>query len=471
MTKYRCVWLCILLFMLGIVYLMYQHREASHFGGLRLLAQEELLQTTEGKICLENPSEIGGILCLNGKDIAYDKASSTYYVPHCIDKKVFEAVFTASMSACDIYLEALPAWEQLAESVQEGHLFHVWFVAEHAYAVCNMIFTGAPIMMLNSMERVSYAYGVGELALFDPDDEEVAGLSIRVSDTLLKRNANSGTYSIKLMKKTLEEEKKLSLLGMGKNNNWKLYKVSENDGTLMRAMLASDVWNVINTDSNLQRKYQFVELVVNNQYQGLYLLTPKWTRAFLQADDNCLLHKAEDISNEELAVLWKFVDSMSLSRYALFLQITYAFKNTVEDYIILEQMMEDGKSGCILLPDKLEFAFGGFNDKLNYLSWNDTSDMLLSYTDMGIEENLWREEIFPLCSQNWKQLRLGELETVHFLKQVQMYKDYLVRSGLAKRCVREDMFGYYFDKLEQYITDRLEYLDAYFGEAAEGTQR
>ena len=52
-----------------------------------------------------------------------------------------------------------------------------------------------------------------------------------------------------------------------------------------------------------------------------------------------------------------------------------------------------------------------------------------------------------------------------------MYKDYLVRSGLAKRCVREDMFGYYFDKLEQYITDRLEYLDAYFGEAAEGTQR
>ncbi len=53
MTKYRCVWLCILLFMLGIVYLMYQHREASHFGGLRLLAQEELLQTTEGKICLK----------------------------------------------------------------------------------------------------------------------------------------------------------------------------------------------------------------------------------------------------------------------------------------------------------------------------------------------------------------------------------------------------------------------------------
>lgn len=462
MTKYKRIWLCVLIFLLGMVYLIYRLWEGSHFGGLRILGQEDLWQIVEGKECLENPAEAGGILRLNGNDIAYDNASCTYYIPHNIEKDAFGALFSCSLSEYEIYLEESQAWDDLTEAIQEGYLFRVWFVADYTYAVGNMVFTGAPVMAVHCAERVAREYGSGKIELFDPVDEEVNGLSVRCSDTLVKRNPNSETYSIKLMKKTLDEEKKLSLLGIGKNNNWKLYKISDNDRTLMRAMLASEVWNIINAGTRLEREYQFVELVVNNTYEGLYLLAPKWTKIFLYVDNNCLLHQSEEVSKEELATFWESMDKTSLSQYALFLQTTYAFKNAIEDYIVLEQTSKEGESKYLLIPDKLEFAFGGFPDKLNYLSWNDTSHMLLSHMDMGIEEKLWSEEIFPLCSQYWKQLRLGELDTMRFLKRMQGHKDYIVRSGLAKRCVKEDMYGYYYDRLEQYIVDRMEYLDVYF---------
>ena len=300
--KNKCIWLCNLMLILAAVYIMFKIHEASNIGGIQIVSSEKLAVLTEGKQYIENSSNACDFLELQGQSVAFDADSLTYYVTHNTDNDDFEAIFSTA-KGYKVYIEDDGYDGDVDDSAYDEHIFRMWAVSGDEYTVCSVIFTGAPVMSVYTNEYMSYEYGTGNIVLFNPADEEVNGLSVRTSAAYVKHNPNSDTYSVKLMKKSFEEEKKLSLLGLGKNNNWKLYKVSQNDGSLMRALLAYDIWNIMNEDSGAQRQCRFVELVVNHTYKGLYLLTPKLTRGYLGLDDNWTVEDAEDISETDISSL------------------------------------------------------------------------------------------------------------------------------------------------------------------------
>ena len=331
-----------------------------------------------------------------------------------------------------------------------------------------MIFTGAPVLAVNSADVLKSDYQKGGIVLFDPDDEDVNGVSVKSSQAYLKYNANAGTYSIKLMKKDFAEDKRLSFLGIGKNKTWKLYEVSKSDRSLTRAKLAADVWNAMNAGTALVRRYEFVEVVENNVYKGLYLLAPKWNRSMLTLSEQECVVSREELTPEQIPAYLDLISDKDLSRYYLFLQMTYAYKNGTEDYVVIETVQDNGEKRCVLAPDKLKHVFGSFEKALQYLAWegdeqdNDTSRMLIATEEVEAAKGRQEIEILRLSAVEWKQLRATVLGDETIRRQLALYKQYLIDSGLAVRCVEEDAFGYYYGLFEDYLRDRLAYMDEFF---------
>ena len=348
----------------------------------------------------------------------------------------------------------------VSELMYEGKKVRLWIISENMYSICNIIFTGVPIIKIDTDQSIRSEYGMGNIVLFEPNDDAVNKQNVKNAYALAKKNMNSQTYSLKLMNAEYDDEKKVDLFGTGKYSDWKLYRVSESDGSLMQAKLASDLWNIINKE--IIRVYSFVEVIENNDYKGVYLMTPKWTKSIIELNDNDILIQSEDIGLEQAMLLNEQMSSDCISDYALFLQLTYAYDNIGDHCIYVRRMMPDDSMQYAIIPDKIEYAFGGFNKTLHYLTWKDTSQMLLEADDFGITQERWDKEIYPLCSAKWKALRDGSIDINTVLHIIQEYKIYLINTGLAKRCVRDDSFGYYYDRLEDYVTNRIAFLDEYY---------
>lgn len=470
-TGQKCIWLSGLIILLGIVYIWCRQEESSRFGGLGIVLREELEELTAGMQYIEKPLEVDGFLTLRGQNTAYDKKSHTFYVSQPVAEDELASVFDTPPDGIRIFVEEDELVRDVEEAMRLGHTFRVWMVGEQEYTILSLVLTGAPLISISSQDRLASSYREGEILLTDPEDEEVNGLSVRASCAFVKYNANSETYTVKLMKEGYAEEKKLSLLGIGKNNTWKLYKVSENDGSLIRAKLAAEVWNAINADTPLVRAYELVEVIENNSYKGLYLMAPKWTRSMLGLSGQDSVVKSEDPALEKS--VWSDISSESAARYYLFLQAVYAYKNVTEDYAVIEKADRTGETEYIPVPDKLEYAFGGFQRRLQYLTWEGngtkTSHMSIRLEDLcGVREER-QEDILQICRAEWSRLRDAGLDNDSLRKKLEGYERYLTDSGLAKRCVAEDRFGYYYGLLEDYVADRMEYLDEFFGDAG-GTE-
>ena len=182
---------------------------------------------------------------------------------------------------------------------------------------------------------------MGNIVAFEPNDDAVNKQNIKSAYVLAKKNMNSQTYSLRLMNKEYSDEKKVNLLGTGKYSDWKLYRVLESDGSLMQAKVASDLWNIINKEKEIIRVYSFVEVIENNDYKGIYLMTPKWTKSIVGLKDNDIMIQSEEVDLDQAMLLNEQMSSECISDYALFLQLTYAYNNIGDDCIYIKRLMQD----------------------------------------------------------------------------------------------------------------------------------
>lgn len=465
-SKQLC--LCALILLFGVIYVLCRVGEASKFGGLDIVSVEALEELTAGRRYIEEPEHVDSFLSLQGQKAAYDKKTHTFYVSQPVHEEQIASLFEVPAGNISLCVAQDTYVGDVEGAMQAGHRFQLWMIGEQEYTVFGLIFTGAPVLAVNSADVLKSDYQKGGIVLFDPDDEDVNGVSVKSSQAYLKYNANAGTYSIKLMKKDFAEDKRLSFLGIGKNKTWKLYEVSKSDRSLTRAKLAADVWNAMNAGTALVREYEFVEVVENNVYKGLYLLAPKWNRSMLTLSEQERVVSREELTPEQIPAYLDMISDKDLSRYYLFLQMTYAYKNGIEDYVVIETVQDNGEKRCVLAPDKLKHVFGSFEKALQYLTWegdeqdNDTSRMLIATEEVEAAKGRQEREILRLSTVEWKQLRATVLGDEMIRRQLALYKQYLIDSGLAVRCVEEDAFGYYYGLFEDYLRDRLAYMDEFF---------
>ena len=457
---------CVLIIFLFCSTIVFYILDNSMFCNIMIKSEEKLMQMYSDKIFVEHADNIGNLLLFNGQSIPYDEESNCFYVCQNIGNKRYSGAITSASKDTDIWIVKDDYMHEFKDAVEQGHSFSVWIAEEGSYTICNMIFTGFPVVALNTEGEVESEYLSGNISVWNPYDEEIGTFSCKESHMQIKCSESMETYTAKLMDNEDVEHRKLSLLNMGKYDAWKFYSVSQKDMTYVRSMLSYLLWNRINTTEKFNRPCQYAEVVVNNEYKGLFLVAPRIDDDFLELGETGKVISVKLPENEKDDMVYSAEDAFAvetlnvdnLAEYFLFLEMTYAYENVSDDfYVIWDATCEQS----FLMPGKIEYSFGIFPNRLQYMTYQ-AEKRLLTPQLLDMEELFSDKDMKQLMEQRWNTLRHGELSNDELIRMIDELQIYLNESGYVARCEIANDNANAIEELKSYLTLRTGVLDRYY---------
>lgn len=253
-------------------------------------------------------------VCFGGALLPYTKDGTLYLSQ---DFAVEEWIGEITADTRDKFLCTLydPAWEDKAGSIRDNHIFTLWLVDGENYYELSMTVCGMPVMTISTQreeqqdlgdydadpDRFIYDPSViyyGQMQLFDPGvgtgQYEIMEFGVRYHE----RGASALSpekkgYSIGLLDAG-GENFDASLLGMRSDNSWKL-KGLGSDSSRIREKTAYQIWEqfaLANTEVNEAGPHmEYLELIMDNDYAGLYGIIEPVDEKKLELDKNDVLYK------------------------------------------------------------------------------------------------------------------------------------------------------------------------------------
>ncbi|MCM1253603.1 MAG: CotH kinase family protein [Clostridium sp.] len=458
------VFIVLLLFSVGAFHLL----EGSTLCGVTIESKEKLADICADKVYMEQVDNAKALILFERQPIPYDKESNCFYICQDVSEKKYNGVISAASEDIAIWIEADDYTKDKKEAVSQGHSFSVWIATKERYAVCNIVFTGLPVVELYMEAEPGTEYGSGSIAVWNPEDKAINAISGKDSDSLIKCSQNLETYTVKLVNQENIMNRKLSLLDMGKYDAWKLYAISAKDKTYIRSMLAYTLWNRINSVEKLDRACRYAELIVNDEYKGLFLLTPRVD------DDSMLLDESGEVIHVEADKTQKAYDNENfymtqashldnLIEYFIFLEAAYAYENIMDDLYIVR----DDKAGeSYLVPGKIEYSFGIFPNRMQYMTWQ-REKRILTGADLGIADEKTCEYLAAQAEKLWQSLRESAISDEVLATVIEEQKQYLYATGFIARSGNNSIDAADYEEsigeLTQYLLERMEVLDRYYG--------
>ncbi len=342
-----------------------------------------------------------------------------------------------------------------------------------------------------------------------------AGIEIRGASSM---RYSKVSYGIELWKNRSKEDYKAKLIDMRPSEEWILDAMYIDD-LRMRNKLSFDIWKSINCGDTINNdtKYmgincRFVELLINNEYMGLYCLNEKISQKLLgfahgQFLKGGLIYKAVEWSEgatkfESLYApprnsffwdgweqiypthdtCWKplselrsfiinstgiqfkegisgYMNLKNLIDYYLFVNLVQGCDNTGKNTYLVRR---DHASGFQILPWDIEATWGlAWNREKNTptgMLTNHLFDRLITTNSEGYSEQL---------KLRWQQYRKAQFSDDAIMGMVSGYYRLLTESGAYARekekwqefpmdCASE------YQSITSWIPDRLEFLDDHF---------
>ena len=493
----------------------------------------ENLDFLEGKskrISKENPGVYFGEALL-----PYTENGTIYLAQ---DFAVEEWIGELTTNSRDMFLCTLPddAWSDKAGSIRDNHIFKLWLVGEKSYYELSMIVCGMPVMTISTEREEEQDLGdyetdpdhfyfdppvifYGQIQLFNPG---VGTGYYEIMESLVRyypRGDSSSSfekisYSIGLLDSKGENLNE-SLLGMRSDNSWKL-KGMVADTRKIREKTACELWEQFsqsNTEVNETGPHmEYLELIVDNDYVGLYGLVEPVDAKKLELDKNDVLYKStnwivpedEDIQYT-IDNKWKIVTYMRLrypdditdyekAWYPLRDYLATFYKDGGDErppeskiYVsnaidmILFNMTISGSDNCYKnlyyaadvdesgsytmrqIPWDLDLTFaeiwgGAFKD-----------DETVVYEEQAIPflRDTNPDTVRPDLQERWQECRDGFLSTENILNIMCENRDYLINAGVKEReNTRWPKYkmSYDIDKILDYQERRMIWLDEYFAD-------
>lgn len=213
-----------------------------------------------------------------GVPLGYDRESNTFYCTIGLDNgdEWPEMKLTvpdgAGVSVCfvDDY-----TYDWCADAVAEGYSYELMAYNDTHYSYFYLIFTGLPIVKLDAYGEIGLEDAMGECTVAAGKDESIAKVTVRTHlrgdgtfRYLEKKSykiefARGATGSVTMNVPGLGTTKAINMLAMGF------------DETYMRDHLSWDVLARVCPDKEVfsPRPAAYAELFVNDEYQGLYLMS------------------------------------------------------------------------------------------------------------------------------------------------------------------------------------------------------
>lgn len=503
--------------------------------GLPVVSGGSFLTAMERVEAAHNPGVYYG-----GELLPYDE-NGVLYLPQAVNRGWEGILGVEKDSAYFLCLEKDEYWERKAEAIRENHAFTLWMIGEEDYYEFKLAVTGMPVISIQT-ERMEEPepvdpevdpdkarYGsetlyYGTVTLFNPDVAtdyyEIFKSCVCCHEKgYMSAQLDKRGYAIKLQDEDGIKVNK-ELLGMRKDNSWKLNPLYT-DPNRVREKTASQVWEQINAHNEgineTGPRMEYVELVLDGQYRGIYCLVEPVDAKQLELDGDDILYKAvgdyppED-EQLQLAVdnEWKFIHTLRLRHpkeitdygeawqpirdyldtfyrgqaleyeeyishidlsnmcdLFMFTMACSANDNIYKNIYYAARVDEDGNHVMYQVPWDLDLTFG------NEFVWNDgvaivfNDDVAVVWGEAAALKLLeeYPDALGPYLAGRWQEARDTYLATENVLGLITENRDYLSATGAILReqekwqNVEPDIAS-----LLQYETERLEWLDGYFAQ-------
>lgn len=520
--------------------------------GVPVLTQDEQTKLTQGRTQTQiDPS----LMEFNGCAVPCDTESSTVYISQSEDTETWEGTLESTTGQSTLYFTEDGLLKDKVGTMSSGTRIPFLQLTGNTWAQGYMIVSSLPVISLAftdpSDEIELKEDHEGTFTMIDPDrlngtqdsgkwTREEAGTRGGYESTgtltdscVFHQRGNSSTYfekkSYKVSLKDAQGEKKNeNLLGMRNDDDWILNPVYA-DVTKVREKTAYQLWDKITSMEDTPVKssrLEYVELVLNGEYQGLYGLMYPVDKKTLGLNDSDILYKINTWDYPSESEFRLFADRLYIldsSRISM-MEVKYPksaeepfswepmhhFQNYVygsetmedleEDHLTLNMDSElDYSLFCMLIHGedntwKNTFLVAGKTDDgyelfrdiwdLNY-SFGDCFyydlNLLFTVYDDTTAESMEAKEDYPyeyqrllqddaaqtyrLTAKKWKKWRNNGISAEYVQALAQENMEELTSCGVLKREeARWPEEGELGDmtKLNEWITRRFEFLDRYF---------
>ena len=478
------------------------YKEKTTCMGVEFLTQKEENQLAD---CVQK--DYSSMLFHNGEVAAVDVNTRTVYISQHIDKNTtfnqLEGALKLSYPSAKLYFAQDKAFENLADAVSQGHSFLLYICEkDNSYSQYNVVFTTLPVIKMNGQEayinqenRQVYS---GDICVWTARDPQTDSYTVKTS--LLEWNVRGDSqkaqpkkpYKLALKNKN-GSNSDLNLAGLGEDDDWILNSMSFDDVRL-RDKLVMDLWNEMCTDTPYNYKMdngEYVEVVQNGEYIGLYLLQRRYDTKYLGVNDGVLLKGRKefaDPSNPQYYTLagnsgnfeqahaimqqydqqqnFEYIDINNWIDVNLFINLGYMPDNISRHnmYYMLENTDSDPSVKLILWDTDMAFGLSWYIDSYIYNPW------MVDQSCISRPEYEKLKELYPqldaMQSQRWQQLRQDVLTQQNILAKVENYRQQFSDSGAFAR--DKTKWGSYHngaDTMEafcDFIQRRLVFLDEYY---------
>lgn len=227
------------------------------------------------------------VLSYNGEALPYDASSKTFYLPVDMDNAEWEVgsfagLFRGEDEAELIFMENYRTTDK-QEAIAKGKNFSFLAITAKGYGEYNLVFTGLPIITFTGTEYL--AEDGTPMFLLKVYDTHHGSEWVTESYTQSRLRGNTSLNyekkSLRLYLKELQDngvfvKNNKNLLGIRDDDDWILNSLYA-DNTRVRDQLCIDLWNEVGAHSNpygqnFGTQATYVEVLINNGYQGLYSL-------------------------------------------------------------------------------------------------------------------------------------------------------------------------------------------------------
>ena len=281
---------------------------------------------------------------INGKHIIYDKQNDTYMacIPEDAFGKDYEAIILLDIASdwSDLSIDGTQiAYSYTFKQVEGNKLYSIHARKGNKEINTKITFTFLPLLVLQG--SFGYDYALGSMSLYSPDATEPTISLIKAKwrgGTTNTADKHKRNYKIKPLN-FKGKGQDISLLGMREDNNW-ILDAGQIDLFRLRNRIATEIWNDFATKPYYASKEpktksgvagKVVEVILNNEYRGIYSLTEAMDRKELK------LKKYDDKNQEFHGHLWK----VSSWDKAQFWEIDKDYDNTQETWYAFETKYPD----------------------------------------------------------------------------------------------------------------------------------
>lgn len=474
---------------------------------VKTVTEDELSNILVDKIQTEDIS----LPFYDEQQVTFDKVSNTIFITQNISNDIWEGKLKAGEGKILFLQDTF--FKDKTEAIRNNHVFTLYCIQAEKYMVYSVVFTGMPVM---SIETKEVETGKGQVTILD---QYHTNSKFSVAECLYSiRGGTSRPYEKSSYKLTLTNSQ-LSLLGMRKDDDWILNALYDDAG-LIHNKISYDVWQQIALSNNVKNDegttMEYVELFIDNEYLGVYGLTERIDKKELSLGSKDILYKCRayripeehnysneitddmepifilkypnEFSDEEWQPLkdWvnyfckeqfkqyeegaKLLSMENAIDYNLYCLLICGSDNTRKNIYFVAEYQSDGTYIFKKVPWDMNATWGNpwiSDEECNHTmydpdavrdvdTWCTDLSTLYFYDETGTAE---------LLQNRWKELRKEIVTGDNISKMLDAEFEYLEDTGAYTRNYERWPNGAEFWKNEyiyEYVEARIEFLDQYF---------